>query len=163
MTTGSRAIAQLAGATGIMQSRIDRASVALQSAGMWPMGARGGGRTTPHVDPEHLVNLTVAIACADPITSAAEAVRRYRPLILIGDDKVETTVGALLDSVLPSTSSVMLNFVLDTEYPEASILVDNTVLTSSVEPPPHRPRAALTRTVSVPFGFFDALRDILQE
>src|SRR5689334_5086696 len=90
MATGAQVTARIAGETGFLWSRLDRAAVALQAAGLWPKGSRGGGRTTPHVGPEHLTNLMLAIACADPVTAAASAVRRYRSLILSRVVEVQT-------------------------------------------------------------------------
>jgi hypothetical protein len=82
VTTGSQAITRLALETGTLFASIDRASVALQAAGCWPVGKRGGGRTTPHVEPSHLTNIAIAMMAADPITAAAEWVERYRGLIV---------------------------------------------------------------------------------
>lgn len=82
MASGTQAVEAFAAATGTLLATVDRASVALQAAreDLWPLGKRGGGRTTPHVEPKHLVNLALALACADPITASARVVRQYRHL-----------------------------------------------------------------------------------
>lgn len=82
MATGTQAIARLAAETGTLLASIDRATVALQAARLWPVGRRGGGRTTPHVEPTHLTNIAIAMCAADPITAAAEWVERYRGLVV---------------------------------------------------------------------------------
>lgn len=90
MATGSQAISRLANETGTLFASCDRASVALQAAGMWPVGKRGGGRTTPHVALRHLTNIAIAMCTAAPITEAAEWVARYRPLVVAHTLEVKT-------------------------------------------------------------------------
>jgi hypothetical protein len=222
MATGAQATARLAGETGSMWSRLERAAVALQAAGKWPKGSRGGGRATPHVEPEHLVNLMLAIACADPITAAAGAVHRFRSLIVSrtvevqeveirGDGGVITrltpeparrsaaeaalhqfgnTFGARCDGLLLLASrdrlvrdfawgAVSFTFTLDDEFPEAALTFSNSIGTDRMrrtietsrfriahdEDMPQRqtPAAAPVRTVTVPFAFFEVLRDLAHD
>jgi hypothetical protein len=80
MAVGSHAVRTFAEKTGDLLATVDRASVCLQPE-LWPLGRRGGGRTTPHVEPSHLVNLMLAVCCATPITSAPTVVPAYRALV----------------------------------------------------------------------------------
>ena len=48
---------------------------------LWPIAAKGGGRGSARLEPRHLVNLALALAVADPITSAPRVVAGYRALI----------------------------------------------------------------------------------
>jgi hypothetical protein len=85
MATGAKAIGRLAAETGALMASVNRATRSLQAEGLWPLGKRGGGQATPHVEPHHLINLMLALACAgtlDPLTESARAVARYRPLVL---------------------------------------------------------------------------------
>jgi hypothetical protein len=102
MATGAQAIARLTTETGLGLSAIDRTSVALQAAKLWPIGRRGGGRSTPHTEPAHLTNIAIAMCVADPITAAAEWVARYRPLVLAHTLEVRT-VTTLPDGSITTT------------------------------------------------------------
>ena len=48
---------------------------------LWPRSGQGGGSKAAHVRPHHLVNLVLALAVADPITSAPQVVPRYKDLV----------------------------------------------------------------------------------
>jgi hypothetical protein len=80
MAVGSFAIRTYAKKTDDLLATVDRASECLQPE-LWPLGPRGGGRATPHVEPSHLVNLMLAVCCAVPITSAPKVVPIYRGLV----------------------------------------------------------------------------------
>lgn len=81
MATASRAIERVAEVTGIMPATVFRAARALREAdtSLWPEGSQGRGQAA-HVTNHHLVNLVLAIAVANPITTAPDVVRRYREL-----------------------------------------------------------------------------------
>jgi hypothetical protein len=50
---------------------------------LWPQAGKGGGRVAAHVEPPHLVSLTIgiAIAFADPLSVAPKIVSGYRDMI----------------------------------------------------------------------------------
>jgi hypothetical protein len=80
VAVGSQAVRAYAEKTGELLATVDRASVCLQP-NLWPVGKLGGGRTTPHVEPSHLINLMLAACCATPITSSPTVVPAYRELV----------------------------------------------------------------------------------
>lgn len=82
MATGADAITAIADATGLLPATVGRAARALREAGgdLWPQSMPGGGRNANHVQPHHLVNLTLALMGADPLTDAPEAVSSLRQL-----------------------------------------------------------------------------------
>ena len=82
MATASRAIDQVAKTTRILPATVFRAARALREAdvNLWPQGTQGRGKEA-HVEPGHLVNLMLALAVADPITTAPRLVADYRDLI----------------------------------------------------------------------------------
>ena len=218
MATGAKAIGRLAAETGTLMASVHRAARSLQTDGLWPLGTRGGGQTTPHVEPHHLVNLMLAMACADPITESAKAVARYRPLIVADTLEIQeittssdgntttvtrktsrpgvaaallhgygNTFGAWLDGWLlaankPSGrslrdfawSALSVSMVLDSEFPEAAMSIttyqgddpsrrrvetSRFLITHESDMPnrPSPPPAALVRSVTVPFPFFEAI------
>jgi hypothetical protein len=83
VATASKAIDDIADATGILRATVFRAARALREADplLWPQGEAGRGRAA-HVEPRPLVNLALALAVADPITTAPQIVSGYRDLIL---------------------------------------------------------------------------------
>jgi hypothetical protein len=83
MATASAAIDSIADVTGIPQATVFRGARALREAdtSLWPQGAAGRGRAA-HVEPEHLVNIVLGLATADPLTEAAERAAVYRSLVL---------------------------------------------------------------------------------
>jgi hypothetical protein len=48
---------------------------------LWPAAGKGGGKSGAHVEPEHLVALTLALAVADPIATAPRIVSGYQALV----------------------------------------------------------------------------------
>jgi hypothetical protein len=67
----------------MLPSTVFRAARALREADatLWPEAAKGGGRGAAHVEPQHLVNLAIAVAASDYITRAPQVVVGYRGLI----------------------------------------------------------------------------------
>jgi len=82
VATGAKAVARIAEAAGILPATVSRAARTLREANpdLWPEAGKGGGKRAAHVEPSHLVNLVLALAAADPITRAPDAVRAYRSL-----------------------------------------------------------------------------------
>ena len=83
MATGAQAIEAIARATGLLPATVGRAARSLREAGqdLWPQAAPGGGKNAVHVRPGHLVNLVIALAVADPLTTAAVLTVIFRSLI----------------------------------------------------------------------------------
>ena len=48
---------------------------------LWPMAGKGGGKGASHVESKHLVNLALALAVAEPITTAPKMVPGYRNML----------------------------------------------------------------------------------
>jgi hypothetical protein len=81
--TGAQAIEQYAKVTGIPVVRVDRVARVQkrQVPSLWPKSGQGGGRRAQHVRVDHLVNLTIALATADPFTAAPKFIAMYRSLL----------------------------------------------------------------------------------
>jgi hypothetical protein len=84
MATGARAIARLAEAARLPQPVVLRTARALREADqiLWPQAGRGGGRGAVHVEPQHLVSLSIgiAIAVASPVADVPKIVTGYRDM-----------------------------------------------------------------------------------
>ena len=80
MATGAHAVDRVAEATGLSPSTVFRAARAMREAdpGLWPEAEKGGGRGAAHLEPRHLVNLALALAVAEPLTAAPQAVMGHR-------------------------------------------------------------------------------------
>lgn len=83
MTTGARAVERIAEATGFPMATVDTASRVLKQhqPPLWPLAGQGGGKRAKHVEPEHLVNMALTLAWADPISNAPAIVTRVRGLV----------------------------------------------------------------------------------
>ena len=83
MATGAIAIERIAEATGIPAVTVDNVSRVLKQhqPPLWALAGRGGGKRAKHVEPEHLVNLVMGLAWADPISNAPAIVSRLRGLV----------------------------------------------------------------------------------
>lgn len=83
MATATEAIERIAEATGMAVATVDRYARVLKQhkPNLWPRSGQGGGSKAAHVRPHHLVNLVLALAVADPITSAPQVVPRYKDLM----------------------------------------------------------------------------------
>lgn len=79
MATSGQVIERFAEVSGFLPSTLDRMLRPLREAGMAPMGGRGRGQKQGHYEPQHLANLILSFAGAQP-SDAAEAVRLLRPL-----------------------------------------------------------------------------------
>jgi hypothetical protein len=81
VATASEAIERIAEATGIMQATVFRAARFLRErdTSLWPQGSQGRGQEA-HVEPHHLVNVVLALAAADPLTTAPDVVAQLREL-----------------------------------------------------------------------------------
>ena len=68
MATGSTCVEVIAQAAGFLPATVERTARALKEARIdaWPMGRPGGGRVAPHVEPQHLASLILALAGAQP-------------------------------------------------------------------------------------------------
>jgi hypothetical protein len=110
MATASKAIARIAEVAGVLPSAASRAARYLRETdtNLWPEGSAGRGQEA-HVEPRHLVNLVLALAAADPITTAPETVATLRnsPAQLWevkGMEKIVpgNTLGEALDGIIES-------------------------------------------------------------
>jgi hypothetical protein len=111
MATASKAITRIAEVAGVIPSAASRAARYLRETdtNLWPEGLAGRGQEA-HVEPRHLVNLVLALAAADPITTAPETVATLRsatPVSCSVGDKEEdvsalrvTTLGDALDAFI---------------------------------------------------------------
>jgi hypothetical protein len=83
VTTATRAIERLAEATGTRQTACVRIARAMRESdtNLWPQGSQGHGKE-PHIEPAHLVNLTLGVAVATPLIAAPSLVRGWRGLTL---------------------------------------------------------------------------------
>ena len=81
MATTAEAIDLIADTADMLRATVFRAARSLREAdtALWPQGSQGKGMEA-HVEPAHLVNLALAIAVADPVTSAPTVVPFYRGL-----------------------------------------------------------------------------------
>jgi hypothetical protein len=109
MATGADAITAIADATGLLPATVGRAARALREAGgdLWPQSMPGGGRNARHVQPHHLVNLTLALMGADPITDAPELVSFCR--CLWRDEAADQTFGGA-DFIVPGRFMIWVKF-----------------------------------------------------
>jgi hypothetical protein len=80
VTTGVEAVGWIARTTGLLAVAVDRAAKLLKQhpPGLWPKSGQGGGKASQHVEADHLTNILLAIAAADPITTAPAVVRARR-------------------------------------------------------------------------------------
>lgn len=93
-----------------MPATVRRAARALREAdvSLWPEGSAGRGKAA-EVNPHHLVNLAIAIAVADPITSAPDAVRKYRQFEPCYSRTYAVDLSMLTGEPLPPTTSRGIN------------------------------------------------------
>ena len=82
MAIGREAVEAIAGVTGFPVPTVTFAARVLREhdAELWPEGKRGGGVDNPHVTADHLVNVVLALAVADPLVKAASALTEYRDM-----------------------------------------------------------------------------------
>jgi hypothetical protein len=87
VATGRQAIEAIAEVTGKPAVTIGRAARALREAGqdrdLWPHAAPGGGKKAKHVRADHLTNLAVALAVADPLTEAPRQIGAFLSMTAI--------------------------------------------------------------------------------
>jgi hypothetical protein len=87
VATGRQAIEAIAEVTGKPAVTIGRAARALREAGqdrdLWPHAAPGGGKKAKHVRADHLANLAVALAVADPLTEAPRQIGAFLSMAAI--------------------------------------------------------------------------------
>jgi hypothetical protein len=104
MATCAEVAIRLSTALDEMPSRLTRTVDALQAKGLLPLGSRGGGFTTPHLQPQHVRNLALAMACAENIRrDSAAAARRYSALVQGAEVEVVTIANRRDGSVLTHT------------------------------------------------------------
>lgn len=89
MTTSSEAIERIAVAIGESSLKVRRAATLLKEADtcLWPEADADGRIDASHVTVRHLFNLVVALAIADPITTAPEIVRIFAGMKLYFPDR----------------------------------------------------------------------------
>lgn len=94
MATGAQAVELISQATGIPEATVERGSKVLKQfvPNLWPRSGQGGGKSAKHVQPFDLVNLVLAMAAADPITSAPAVVAQYRQLYPMYASTAKTSV-----------------------------------------------------------------------
>lgn len=82
MATGAIAIERIAKATGTPAVTVDNVSRVLKQhqPPMWALAGQGGGKRAKHVEPDHLVNMALGLAWADPISNAPAIVSRLRSM-----------------------------------------------------------------------------------
>jgi hypothetical protein len=84
MATGTEAVDWIARVTGISKVAVDRAARILKQhrPALWPKSGQGGGKASQHVEADHLANILLALAAAEPISDAPVIVAAYRSLPL---------------------------------------------------------------------------------
>lgn len=84
MATAAQAIQRVSEVTGMQLATVARAARALREADitLWPQGEKGRGRGA-QVVPNHLVNLIVALAVANPLTEAATQIPSFLQMVPI--------------------------------------------------------------------------------
>lgn len=100
MATGAEAIQAVAKVTGKLPATVGRAARALREGGqgLWPQAAApGGGKNARHVWPNHLFNLSVALAVANPLTESAQQVNAFTSLV--AQPATLTAQGQMVDTV----------------------------------------------------------------
>jgi hypothetical protein len=107
MATTAQAIERFALVTGPAEAHVGRVARILQlakdadmrSLDLWPTGKQGGGKSAVHVQPHHLVNLAIALAVADPITTGPGRVLAFRSLVPQQDEGA-SDFGGVFDALI---------------------------------------------------------------
>ena len=82
MATGAQGIERIAKGMNIPLLTVDRVSRLLKQhkPALWALAGQGGGKKARHLEPEHLVNIVLALAWADPLTNSPATVLRLREM-----------------------------------------------------------------------------------